>query len=193
MCWCWLWLLWIPQLISVPTLSYQFPLSQPGAYQVVLYRRHVLSLTSLLQMLFLLTTGKSFLHLTSVSCRILSSDLHLQEDGAWLLSLQSPPPSFLPLAMSLLFFPKVLHVSSFINTHIYLGPTVCQKLCRQLQVTTNVYIALIHRYQDLFKHFMYVTSSNSTTTQWGSHATVSSILLMRTLKQIEVKQLVQRK
>lgn len=137
-------MLWIPQLTSVPILSYQFPLCQPGVYQVVLYRRHVLSPTSLSQMFFL-TTGKSFLRLTSVSCCILSSDLHLQEDGAWLLSLPSPPQSFLPLAMSLLFFPKVLHVSSFINTHIYLAPTVCQQLCRQLQITTSIYIALIHK------------------------------------------------
>ena len=166
MCWCWLWLLWTPPLISVPTIS------QPGAYQVVLYRRHVLSLTSLSQMLFFLTIGKSFLHLTSVSCCILGSDLHPegqklhQEDGAWLLSLPSPPQSFLPLAMSLFFFPKVLPVSSFINTHIYLAPTMCQNLCQQLQITASIYIALIiHRYQDLFKHFMYVTSSNSTTTQ----------------------------
>lgn len=199
MCWCWLWWVWITPLISVPTLSYQFPLSQPGAYQVVLYRRHVLSLTSLSQILFFLTSGKSFLHLTSVSCCILGSDLHLegqklhQEDGAWLLSLPNPPQSFLPLAMSLFFFPKVLHVSSFINTHIYLAPTVCQNLCRQLQITTSIYIALIiHRYQDLFKHFMYVTSSNSTTTQWGRCATIPHpILLMRILKQREVKQLVQ--
>ena len=130
-------------------------------------------------MLFFLTIGKSFLHLTSVSCCIPGSDLHLegqklhQEDGAWLLSLPSPPQSFLPLAMSLFFFPKVLPVSSFINTHIYLAPTVCQNLCQQLQITTSIYIALIiHRYQDLFKHFMYVTSSNSTTTQWGRCATI---------------------